>query len=101
MLQNLDWPTFQHHHKRKRIILLYKSINGLIALNIPNYFMPISTNTRIRHHQTYHFTYIKTNAYMNSYFPKTIREWNSLPNQIIDCDSIDLFQENLDTVIIY
>ena len=38
---------------------------------------------------------------MNSYFPKTIREWNSLPNQIIDCDSVDSFQEKLDTVIIY
>ena len=51
----------------------------------------------IHHHQTYHFTYIKTDAHMNSYFPKTIREWNILPNQIIDCDSIDSFQEKLDS----
>ena len=42
---NIDWPTLQQHHKRKRIILLYKSINGLIAFNIPNYFTPISENS--------------------------------------------------------
>ena len=79
MLQSLNWPTLQHRRKRIRLTLLYKSINGLLALNIPSYFIPISTNTRIHHHQSYHFTHIRTDAYMNSFFPRTIREWNDLP----------------------
>ena len=29
---------------------------------------------------------------MNSFFPKTIREWN-LPQQIVDANSLDLFEE--------
>ena len=78
MLQSLNWPTLQHRRKRMHLTLLYKSINGLLALKIPNYFTAISTNTRIHHHQSYHFTHIRTDAYMNSFFPRTIREWNVL-----------------------
>ena len=81
-----------------RLTLLLKSIHGLIALKIPNYFIPISTSARIHHHQSYYFTHIRTDAYMNSYFPKTIREWNNLPHHVIDCDS-DLFQEQLDNIL--
>ena len=72
------------------------AVSHLLALNIPSYFIPISTNTRIHHHQSYHFTYIRTDAYMNSFFPRTIREWNDLPQQVIDSNSLDLFQEQLD-----
>ena len=96
MLQSLNWPTLQHRHKRMCLTLLYKSINGHLALKIPNYFTAISTNTRIHHHQTYHFTCIRTDAYMNSFFPRTIREWNYLPQHVIDSNSLDLFQEQID-----
>ena len=50
MLQSLNWPNLQHRRKRMRLTLLYKSINDLLALKIPNYFTAISTNTRIHHH---------------------------------------------------
>ena len=41
MLQSLNWPTLQHRRKRMRLILLYKSINGLLALKIPYRFPQI------------------------------------------------------------
>ena len=80
---------------RMRLTLLYKCINGLIALKIPNYFTPINTNTRIHHHRSYNFSHVRTDAYINHFFPRTIREWNDLPPQIIDFNSLDLFQEQL------
>ena len=92
MLQSLNWLTLQHHRKRIHLTLLYKSINGLLALKIPNYFTSI---TRIHHHQSYYFTHIRTDAYMNSFFPRIIREWNDLPQHVIDSNSLDLFQEHL------
>ena len=97
MLERLNWPTLQHHCKRMCLTLLYKSINGLLALKIPSYFTPILTNTRIHRHQSYHFSHIRTDAYMNSFFPKTIREWNDLPQQIVDANSLDSFEEKLNT----
>ena len=99
MLQSLNLPTLQHRRKRMCLTLLYKSINGLLALKFPNYFTAISTNTRIHHHQSYYFTHIRTDAYMNSFFPRTIREWNDLPQHVIDSNSLDLFQEQLDTYL--
>ena len=96
MLQSLTWPTLQHRRRRMRLTLLYKCINGLIALKIPNYFTPINTNTRLHHHRSYNFSYVRTDAYINNFFPRTIREWNDLPPQIIDSNSLDLFQQQLD-----
>ena len=97
MLQNLSWPTFQYHRKWMHLSLLYKSINHLTTLKIPNYFTHIYTSTRI-HHQRSNFTNIRTNSYMNSYFPRTIREWNALPLNIIKSPSLNLFQHQLDFI---
>jgi len=84
----------QHRHKRMRLTLLYKSTNGLLLLKIPNYFVPIKFSMNTRIHQSHYFTHIRMDAYMYSYFPKTIREWNNLPHHhVIDRHSIDLFQE--------
>ena len=37
---------------------------------------------------------------MNSYFPRTIKEWNALPPHVIKSTSIDGFLDQLDTDLI-
>jgi len=86
--------------KRMYLSLLYKSINHLTALKVPNYFTPIYTSTRIYHQRSYNFANIRTDSYMNSYFPQTIREWNALPLNIIELLSLNLFQHQLDFISI-
>jgi len=100
MLQNLSRPTLQYRRKRMCLSLLYKSINHLTALKIPNYFTPIYASTRIHHQRSYNFANIRTDSYMNSYFPRTIREWNALPLNIIESSSLNLFQHQLDLISI-
>jgi len=34
------------------------------------------------------FTHIRIDAYTNSFYPKTIREWNDLPQQIVDATEL-------------
>ena len=62
----IAWPTLQYCRKRMCLALLYKSIDGLLALMIPSYFTPILTNTRI-HHQSYHFSHFSTDATYNTF----------------------------------
>ena len=45
------------------------------------------------------FKYMKKsttkNTYFNSYFPRTIREWNALPSTIVEADSLARFQSGM------
>ena len=64
--------TLQYRRKRMRLSLLYKCINNLIALKIPHYFTLNPTLSRIHHQLSYNFSNIRTDSYINSYFPRTI-----------------------------
>ena len=35
-------------------------------------------------------------SYKFSYFPQTIKEWNKLPENVVNLDSVGLFKSNLD-----
>ena len=45
------------------------------------------------------FKYMKKsttkNTYFNSYFPRTIREWNALPSTIVEADSLARFPSGM------
>ena len=38
---------------------------------------------------------INLEAYKNSFFPRTIREWNALDASLVDSPSVDAFRERL------
>ena len=97
MLRSLGWPTLQYRRKRMRLSLLYKCINNLIALKIPHYFTLNPTLSRIHHQLSYNFSNIRTDSYINSYFPRTIREWNALPSHVIESTSLNTFLDQLDS----
>ncbi len=57
-----------------------------------------STNnqhTRNIHKQTYQTYYANTDSYKHSYFPRTIRDWNRLPQHILNNNKIDSFTKQL------
>ena len=90
MLQSLNWPTLQHRRKCMCLSLLYKSINGLLALKIPNYFNAISTNNLSS--STLPFYAYQNRCLHEQLLPyKTKREWSDLPQYVIDSTSLDIF----------
>ena len=37
----------------------------------------------------------KSNNFKNSFFPRTVFEWNKLENHIVNCDSVTSFRDNI------
>jgi hypothetical protein len=37
---------------------------------------------------------------MFKYFPKTIKEWNELPENVVISDSVELFKSNLNDFLV-
>ena len=52
-------------------------------------------NLRKQHSVKYITLGGSTKIYNKSYFPRTIHDWNSLPQETIDCKSVDSFKHKM------
>lgn len=94
MLDDLHWPPLQDRRKVKRLVTFYKAANNLSPVIIPEYVTPSTNRTR-----THDLAYIQLRAnyeqYKNSFLPRTIRDWNSLPPDLVHAASVDEFTARL------
>jgi len=77
MLNDLNIPSLEHRRQSSSIILLYKVIHNLIDISSTD-LLPINSTTR-GHNQRFHHLFARTSQYSNSFIPRSIRLWNSLP----------------------
>ena len=81
---------------KARLSLFYKARKNHIALQIPQYYQTRhNNNTRLHRQSSFIFPYIRTSSYVNSFFPKTINEWNPLPSFVATSDSLAILQNNI------
>ena len=81
MIEDLGWDSLADRRREIRLALFYKSVHGLIAIPTENILIPADTRTRHGIDRPYMFSHIfaQRDEYKNSFFPRTIRQWNSLP----------------------
>ena len=91
ILQSLGWPTLETRRKGARLILLYKILHGEAAVNIPEYVRRSATQTR-QHHDRFSRLSTSTDAYKYSFVPRTITDWNQLPETAIQAPSTEAFR---------
>jgi len=96
VLADQQWPLLSQRRKCARLTLLYKSNN---LLSIPSTYLPVPTpllSTRSNQNQKFYSTtnqLIVTTEF--SFFPRTVPEWNDLPTRIVQCKSLDIFNQYL------
>ncbi len=75
---------------------MYKITNNYIDID-PHTYLHSTNNHRTRntHNQTYQTYYANTDSYKHSYFPRTIRDWNRLPQSILNSNTIDSFTKQI------
>ena len=101
MLHYLNWPPLAQRRKQFRLNLFYQTIYNLTGLSLPEYYHPTSRHTR--HHHPLHLITPPSNtiAYMSSFFPSTIRDWNQLPLSIIELTNYNNFSSTLTDYMYY
>ena len=116
MLKDLELPLLQERRKNIRLSLLYKIINGLVpAIPPEDYLKPVQQNKRrirpttfegyssqnfvknyqINNTQGLTVPVAKTNINKNSFFIRTIKDWNLLDEETVTATSIENFKERL------
>ena len=79
MVNEFGWESLQDRRQIFRLSLLYKAHHGLVDIDKATYLKPC--DSRIRNHTGFYQEHTEHEVYHNSFFPRTIREWNRLPNR--------------------
>ena len=120
MLQELNLPPLQERRKQQRLTTLYKTVKGHIPAMPPeNFLTPADRNRRrIRPTTFKDFSYdntiarqeirnscglkipdSKTEQYRNSFFLRTVADWNKLENTVVTADSVTAFSSAVGRVL--
>jgi len=77
--------------------MFYKIINNLVDVDFNSYLIPSVSQTR-GHHLKFKQLQTRTNSFLYSFLPATIREWNSLPANVVNSVGVDQFTEKLNNL---
>ena len=94
ILNQLDWPSLAISRQVSRLVIFYKIVHRYqVALELPNEIVLFNTITR--GHNTcmkYCTPFCRVDVCKNSFYPVTIRLWNTLPEDIIYSNSLRQFR---------
>ena len=82
MLSKLEWPTLQNRRKDSRLLMLGKIMNNSVAVKAN--LKPLPQRLRRGHDRQFQLIQCRTNYRQNSFFPRTIAEWNALPQSTME-----------------
>ena len=91
-------PTNKTKLRRKflSLVQVYKIIFGLCNIDAATYFDIVrESRTRSNHKFNFKPNYARTNYFKFSFFDRYINDWNSLPSDVLEAQSLILFKKKL------
>jgi len=94
MVKSLGCEPLKEHRKSHRLIMMYKVMHGLVCIPESSYMVQTSdSRTRGANRLIQHHTNIA--AYKQSFFPRTIQEWNWLSIAVTNATKLEEFKASL------
>ena len=94
MLDALEWPSLETCREQSSLTFFYKIHSGTVSLDKDKYLTlpPNRRRTRASHESqcTRYLAY--SEALKNSFFPRTIPVWNSLPSSVVSSKTPEEFK---------
>jgi hypothetical protein len=97
MIEELGWQSLEVRREHQRLMMLYKIRNGLVAVDGKQYLNPVYRQTRHSHSQAYIIPQSSADYHRFSFFPRTVRQWNALPESTVNAPSLDTFRSRMAT----
>ena len=94
MLDELKWPSLESRRERSSLTFFYKIHSGTVSLDKDKYLTPAPNlrRTRASYESQYTRPFAYSDALKNSFFPRTIPVWNSLPSSVVLSRTIEEFK---------
>ena len=81
MIGKLNLEPLNIRRTNRRLTIFHKAINGHLALPI-GHLQPVLRRTRHLNSKAYNTIHTRKDCYKYSFFPRTIKYWNSLPDKL-------------------
>ena len=95
ILSELKWCSLEVRRQVSRLMMFYKILQGSVALELPYEISLIDTVTRGHmHNRRYQTPFSRIDVHKFSFFPATVRLWNSSPNSVVNLDSFEAFRRS-------
>ena len=92
MITELQWPSLEDRRRIARMSMMYKIHHNLVCVrNIKGQLHPLPPRQRRGHDQQFVLPQCRTQYHQNSFLPRTIKQWNQLPQEVIEANTIDTF----------
>lgn len=96
MLNYLNLPTLCDRRKIARLKFFYMLQNGQFNFNTDPYIVARQIRPlRGNHLNHYQIDTANIDAYKYSFFPRTITDWNSLPQELTTANTLTLFEKSI------
>ena len=92
MREDLGLPLLEDRRRQARLTMFYKAVNDRIAVPIPHHVQPRLRATRQQQQHRYVRIRANTDNYNHSFFPRTLRDWDMLPQNTIELSTVELFK---------
>ena len=93
MLHDLGWRSLEQRRLDARLIMFYKIVYGLVAIQLPSYIEHPMKITRHMHSLYYRQIHTAANYSQFSFFPVSIVLWNRLSEDIVLLSDLDSFKQ--------
>ena len=95
MISQLDWPLLADRRKAARLHMFYKIENNLVSTPMPLVSRNRSAPTRCYNTHSYIIPTSRTDYHKNSFFYRTARAWNRLPESTVNASTLETFKSRL------
>ena len=92
LLNTLEWTSLEDRRKTARLAMLFKIKHDLVACtDLKRQMIPASDRARRGHDQQYVPLTTTTKYRRQSFLPRTISDWNALPQDTTEATTLDTF----------
>ena len=95
MLVTLKWQTLAQRREHQCLILLYKIVNDLVAVEKARYLSPNTGKSRHFNSMSFQIPHSSSDIHKFSFFPRTVPVWNALPDTVVSSVSVEGFKTSL------
>ena len=90
MLSTLQWDSLKKRRDIQFLCVLYKILNGLIDVSLPECMIKNSLITR-GHNKRFVTISSTVNSYKYSFFPRVVPQWNALQSVTVNAPTLQQF----------
>ena len=94
MIKSLDWDSLTNRRRIHRLTVFQQARQGHLSLPVETLLQPVQRHSRHLHSNAYNIISTNKDCMKHSFFPRTIIDWNSLPEPITNISSIHHLYRN-------